>query len=107
MRDRDLYSKILGTSAPWHVTEVLLDVPAGKVEVVVEYRGGSCCLKCGEPCSRYDKRRRRQRHLDTCQFETHLVAEVPRVSSEEHGVVQVSVRWAEGGSLFTRCSSRW
>jgi len=101
MRDRDLYSKILGISAPWHVTDVILDMPAGKVEVVVAHRGEACCPKCGKPCPGYDTRRRRWRHLDTCQFETHLVAEVPRVSCEEHGVVQVSVPWADGGSRFT------
>ena len=101
MRDRDLYSRILGISAPWHVTDVLLDVQAGTVEVVVEHRGEACCPKCGKPCPGYDTRRRRWRHLDTCQFETHLVAEVPRVTCEEHGVVQVAVPWAEGGSRFT------
>ena len=77
MRDRDLYSKILGVSAPWHVTDVLLDMPAGKVEVVVEHRGEACCPKCGRSCPGYDTRRRRWRHLDTCQFEAHPVARTP------------------------------
>ena len=101
MRDRDLYSKILGISAPWRVADVILDMPAGKVEVVVEHRGEARCPKCGRTCPGYDTHRRRWRHLDTCQFETHLAADVPRVSCEEHGVVQVTVPWAEAGFRFT------
>ena len=80
---------------------MILDMPASKVEVVVEHRGEARCSKCGRTCPGYDTRRRRWRHLDTCQFETHLEADVPRVSCEEHGVVQVTVPWAEAGSRFT------
>lgn len=36
MRARDLYSKIRGVSGPWHVSDVLIDMPADKVEVIVE-----------------------------------------------------------------------
>jgi transposase len=39
--------------------------------------------------------------LNTCQLKTLLVAEVPRVTCLEHGVVAVSVPWAESGSGFT------
>ncbi len=42
---RDLYAQILGVADPWHVTDVRLDVPAGKVEVIVEHRGNACCPK--------------------------------------------------------------
>ena len=49
----------------------------------------------------YDQRTRRWRHLDTCQLKTLLVADVPRVQCAEHGVVTVSVPWAEPGSGFT------
>ena len=101
MRDRDLYAKILGITSPWHVNDVALDVAAGKVEVLVEHRGKACCSKCGRTCPGYDTRERRWRHLDTCQFETHLVAQVPRVRCEEHGVVQAAVPWSEPGSRFT------
>jgi transposase len=101
MRDRDLYSKILGITAPWHVSDVVLDMAAGTVEVFVEHRGQACCPTCGKPCAGYDNRRRRWRHLDTCQFQTFLTAEVPRVECDEHGVVQAGVPWSEPGSRFT------
>jgi hypothetical protein len=39
--------------------------------------------------------------LDTCQYKTILRADVPRVKCQEHGVVSVSVPWAEPGSGFT------
>lgn len=106
MRDRDLYAQILGIASPWHVSDVQLDVPAGKVEVIVEHRGQACCPQCGKSCPGYDSRPRRWRHLDTCQLQTVLVAEVPRVECPEHGVVQAPTPWAEPGSRFTALFER-
>ncbi len=91
MRDRDLYAKILGIEAPWHVSDVVLDVAAGTVDVVVEHRGAAVCPRCGKAAPGYDTLHRRWRHLDTCQFETHLAADVPRVECAEHGVRQIAV----------------
>ena len=103
MRDKDLYAQILGIKSPWQVAGVELDVSAGEVTVQVEQEAGvkSCCPSCGKAAPGYDSRRRRWRHLDTCQYKTILVADVPRVKCEEHGVVTVSVPWAEPGSGFT------
>ncbi len=102
MRDKDLYSKILGIEEPWRVEEVELDAGRGEVRVVVKHRAGRlACPECGRPCSGYDARPRRWRHLDTCQYRTILVAQVPRVECTEHGVRQVSVPWGEPGSRFT------
>jgi len=39
--------------------------------------------------------------LDTCQFRTLLVADVPRVSCKENGVHTIAVPWAEPGIGFT------
>jgi hypothetical protein len=66
MRDRGLYAQILGVTAPRDVSDVRLDVPAGKVEVVVEHRGQSRCPQCGKACPGYDTCQRRWWHLDTC-----------------------------------------
>jgi len=103
MRDKDLYAQILGIKRPWQVSGVDLNVPEGEVTVQVEQEEGvrSCCPTCGKESPGYDSRTRRWRHLDTCQYKTILVAEVPRVKCEEHGVVTVSVPWAEPGSGFT------
>ena len=106
MRDRDLYAQFLGITSPWHVSDVRLDVPAGRVEVIVEHRGQACCPQCGKSCPGYDSRLRRWRHLDTCQLQTVLVAEVPRVECPEHGVVQAATPWSEPGSRFTALFER-
>ena len=53
MRDRDLYAKILGISAPWHGTDVVLDVAAGTVEVFVEHGVSQAATPWAEPGSRF------------------------------------------------------
>ncbi len=39
--------------------------------------------------------------LDTGQYMTFVVADVPRVRCERHGIHQIKVPWAEPGSRFT------
>ena len=103
MRDRDLYARILGLTAPWSVKDVELDLAGDEVRVLVEVGSDAklSCPTCGRTCGRYDRRERRWRHLDTCQLRTVIVADLPRVTCEEHGVVQIAVPWAEPGSGFT------
>jgi len=101
MRDRDLYASILGIEAPWSVVDVKLDQPGKKVEVFLEYDGETVCPECREVCGGYDFRERRWRHLDTCQFQTILIAKVPRVDCKKDGVRQMPVPWAEKNSQFT------
>ena len=92
MRDKDLYAQILGIESPWQVTEVELSSADNEIKVQVKPKAGSthCCPTCGKESPGYDSRTRRWRHLDTCQYKTILVAEVPRVTCKEHGVVTVS-----------------
>jgi transposase len=103
MRDKDLYATILGVEAPWLVSEVELRGSAEEVEVYLAYdaKAPLHCPTCGGVRGRHDTRRRSWRHLDTCQFKTVLTAEVPRVNSPSHGVLQINVPWAERGSRFT------
>ena len=93
MRDTELYAQILGVKRPWRVSGVKLELEGGDVEVFVERGGeeGLACPECGAASSGYDKRERRWRHLDTCQYRTILVAEVPRVRCPEHGVKTIRV----------------
>jgi transposase len=108
VRVRDLYATILGLTAPWEVTDVEVDAKSEVVAVHVEAKGRSThsCPECGRSCPGYDARERRWRHLDTCQFQTVLVAQVPRVQCPEHGVRQVAVPWGEPGSGFTAMLER-
>lgn len=103
MRDKELYAAILGIQLPWQVTSVALDPKLEEVHVVIEAVQGTRfpCPQCQGPCPGYDTRRRAFRHLDTCQFKTIIEADVPRVQCSTHGVLQISVPWAEPNSGFT------
>jgi transposase len=103
MRDKELYAQILGIKRPWHVSGVELSLSEGEILVQVDQEKGATqsCPSCGDISPGYDSRTRRWRHLDTCQYKTILVAEVPRVKCKIHGVVTVSVPWATPGSGFT------
>ena len=103
MKDAELYSKILGLSAPWYVGEVDLNM-AGKsvtINIKLEPNATLHCPVCNGRATRYDSNTRMWRHLDTMQFATLVKADVPRVECAEHGILQVSVPWAEARSRFT------
>jgi len=102
MNDRKLYEQILGITAPWQVELVELKLESGQILIRVEGSSAALlCPECGERCPAYDSDERRWRHLDTCQYRTILIAKVPRVRCEEHGVRQVRVPWSEERSRFT------
>jgi transposase len=102
MRDFELYQAVLGLQAPWAVVNVELDVKRQQVVVTVDAGPGPYpCPECQERVPGYDRKRRRWRHLDTCQFTTWIQADVPRVNCPTHGVKQPAVPWAEPGSQFT------
>jgi transposase len=102
VNDKRLYEQILGINTPWHVERVDLMLDEGRIEVGVESSvGAEMCPECGRRCTRYDTKERRWRHLDTCQYQTILVARVPRVRCDEHGVRQVRIPWGEDRSRFT------
>lgn len=103
MQDKDLYSKLLGLSPPWLVIDVELKLGDRQVSVSVFHDPDVPlrCPVCGNEAPRYDSRTRRWRHLDTMQYQTFLVCEVPRTKCDVDGVHQVDVPWAEPGSRFT------
>lgn len=108
MNDTHLYAAILGIQAPWQVTKVELraDIEEVTVTVALKANATAACPQCGRACPGYDTRQRSWRHLDTCQFKTIVVADVPRVKCEAHDVVQIAVPWAEPGSGFTALMER-
>lgn len=96
MNDKRLYEQILGINSPWHVEQVELKLDEGQIVIGVEGSAeAEICPECGQRCARYDASERRWRHLDTCQYQTILVARVPRIRCGEHGVRQVRVPWSE------------
>ena len=86
------------------MTDVALRLDeAQEVVVSVELDPGTTlhCPKCEGRGSRYYSRERRWRHLGTMQYRTILVADVPRVQCDKHGVIQVTVPWSDPKSRFT------
>ena len=104
MQDTEFYQQVLGLSKPWRVKAVKLELAAKRVTIEVECEekviwsdpatGGRAHVHGWE--------KRRWRHLDTCQFETILEAEVPRVKCADGSVQEVSVPWAERFSRLTK-----
>jgi transposase len=110
MQDKELYQQILGLDSPWSVSEVELDTELEEVRVHVDHPRGTkfSCPECQQELPCYDHaEERRWRHLDSCQFQTILVARPPRVQCPAHGVKNVSVPWAEKSSRFTRLFERF
>jgi len=110
VQDIDLYQQILGLKHPWEVKAVELDPKAGVIKVAVEHPEGHkfACRKCGTELGCFDHSPpRKWRHLDTCQFQTHLIASIPRVKCPEHGTLQVMVPWAEPHGRFTLFMERF
>ncbi|MDZ4341028.1 MAG: transposase family protein, partial [Candidatus Binatia bacterium] len=69
-------------------SRVDLNVKGQCVEVWAEHpEGGSwACPQCSRELPLYDHAEERTwRHLDSCQYQTHLHARIPRVECGEHG----------------------
>lgn len=105
MDSTQLYQQILGITAPWLVESVEINHQEQMVTVKLGHESGPGqfrCPVCGEPAPIYDHQEgRRWRHLDTCQFQTVLWAEVPRVACRKCGVRTVRVSWAAPHGRFT------
>ncbi len=108
MRDKHLYQQVLGINDPWQVFDVDLNPEKQEVRVHIQRKARVplACPQCSKACPCYDHRRKEWRHLDTCQFKTILVADIPRVKCSEHGVHQIPVPWAKQGSGFTALFER-
>lgn len=93
------------------MVNVELDLKEEAVRVYVDFDGKKasfCCPECGQYANLYDRRETRSwRHLDSCQFQTYLVASLPRVSCRQHGVLTANVFWAEPNSRFTALFERF
>jgi transposase len=80
MEDLQLYQQILGLSAPWRVAKVTLNRAAGELEIEVACTDTLWgCPECQQRMHAHDTDRRRWRHLDSCQFKTMIVCDVPKV----------------------------
>jgi len=99
----DFFGAALDLPRPWKVQRVDLLEEQRHFEVHATRSGRArlACPTCGESGPGYDSRPRRWRHFDACGYQTWLLCNVPPMKCSEHGVVQVTVPWAEGRSRFT------
>lgn len=107
MKDTHLYEQLLGLKAPWHVSDVRLDVAAQEIAIKVECNEAVwACPACGQRMHVHQYEERRWRHLDTCECKTYIVMQVPRVICATHGSQTVQVPWAEPYCRSTRAFER-
>lgn len=97
------YQMLLGLNSSWIVDDVKLSVESRKVEIQISYTDKSyTCPECGELGSLHDLAPSRSwRHLDTMQFETTLIASVPRCRCKKCGVKTIDKPWTTGHTRFT------
>ena len=81
MKETKFFQQALELAAPWEVLEVNMDVSAKKVEVKVDCGSAPMWLdpQSGKRLHVHGYEQRRWRHLPTMQFETIIVAQVPRL----------------------------
>ena len=102
-----LFDAALGLKSPWRVEAVRFEPGkvkgCGKLEIRIDFeRGGELpCPECKQACKAHDTDEQSWRHLNFFEHETHLVARMPRVRCEAHGVLKVEAPWARPGSGFT------
>lgn len=104
MTCNQFYSQILGLVAPWTIANVDLDMTAKTVTIRVEVDPKTAW---GDPVTAqaatlHKWSERKWRHLDTCQFVTHIVARVPSVRHADGRIEEVQVPWAERFQRITR-----
>ena len=92
MRDTKLFETILGITTPWHVARVELKTEDKRVDLWLEHEPTRWpCPECGDVLPGFDHAEARTwRHLDTCQFQTHLHAEIPPASASTDPKSQAS-----------------
>ncbi len=105
MDSNELFTQALPLTYPWRITSNRFEDKPGKLVLHVSVESDTKKLPCPcceeKECPIHDKRERRWRHLNFWQYETQLIAQVPRIKCKKCGVHQVKVPWAREGSGFT------
>ncbi|ACU77363.1 transposase IS204/IS1001/IS1096/IS1165 family protein [Catenulispora acidiphila DSM 44928] len=104
MRNKSLWDALLGL-ADAVIESVDVDETSGQIVVQVRIKAAASrrCGRCLRRCPRYDQgtSRRRWRHMDAGVLMVWIVAEAPRVSCRDCGVVTCHIPWARAGAGHT------
>ena len=99
------YHQLLQLTEGWEVKSVDFDMKSRRVSLRLEHRRGErvCCPECGAICTIADHAPERTwRHLDTMQYETVLVARLPRADCPRCASPKtVEAPWAGKHSPYT------
>jgi transposase len=92
MEAKDLFTLAVQLTSEWKVTDCLLDQQARRLTLKLDFKAGSKFCAPGAAhqllCPVHDTVETRWRHLDFFQYQTELVARVPRVKTPDGTVVQ-------------------
>jgi len=108
MKDIQLLAQILSLVPPWRVGRVRLDRSHGnlRIDLVSSPDHPWECPECRQPSESLRCESRTWQHLDICQYKSTIVAEVPVVSCELHGIQVAWVPWADSNSRQTTWAER-
>lgn len=103
MSIEEFYAQSLEIRDPWRVSEVHFSPEDKEVQVHVQCLDESVWIdpETKDRAAIHGWRERRWRHLDTCEFQTWIIAKVPRVKLSDGKVVTVKVPWAAPHGRFT------
>jgi len=100
----NLFSKALNIESPWIVQKVDFKEKEGRLDIYVDFTKGATfkCPTCGKGGAKaYDTKEEIWRHLDFFQYETYIIARVPRVECKNGcGVHIITVPWSRPDSGF-------
>ncbi len=104
MKSTDFYRQILGLESPWSVSDVDIDMTTNRVVVRVKIDRTTKWFhpETREPATLHKWTERKWRHLDTCQYETVIEANVPSVKYRDGTIEEVAVPWADRYQRFTK-----
>lgn len=103
MEVKEFYAQSLGISEPWKVSEVDFAPEENRVTVRVECDPKTTWVDpdSTEAAALHGWKERTWRHLDTCECQTWIVANVPRILRKDGKTEYVKVPWAEPHGRFT------
>jgi transposase len=95
---RELYTRMLNIKLPWYIDRVIVDEGRQRIDVYIVHEPDirARCPECQEFFSVYDHGPEREyRHLDTCEMQTYIHVNLPRVQCPLHGVRQIVSEFGE------------
>ncbi len=99
----NLFEQALNIRLPWKVTSIDFKKVEKVIDIHIDFARDRVfkCSECGNNSKAYDTKEKRWRHLIFFEYESLIIARVPRTDCNECGVLQIEVPWARSGADFT------